>query len=314
MWCRNCRQDVPGLADAVDNRYGCPRCGTVFLNDAGIDLTSDLEAIHAAKSLELESAPLAEKIPESVEKLGQPVFEPVRPPQTEPSRVTTLRWDAANWELNEKLRHVERVTTVTRRRFDAAPQAQVPMPHGGWSPPPSVHGYPTPPTTMPYGAAPYSQTGWPTAYAAPPYPANPYAPEHQEPPYAPQAPEDDEPAYYERNRARGGAGRLLATLVSWLFLGGAITAFSCGGFLAAWGGLNERPAVQQLGMPIILLGMLSLVIGLLPQIFLRRLEEHGGELIADDRQWMPEASSHSRSRTMRQMSRAPSSTGRGAGR
>jgi hypothetical protein len=33
--------------------------------------------------------------------------------------------------------------------------------------------------------------------------------------------------------------------------------------------------LEQLGMPIILGGMLALVLGLLPQIFLRRIEERG---------------------------------------
>ena len=44
MWCSNCRQEVPGLVDGLDGRYACPRCGTVLLNDSGIDLTGDLAA------------------------------------------------------------------------------------------------------------------------------------------------------------------------------------------------------------------------------------------------------------------------------
>jgi hypothetical protein len=182
------------------------------------------------------------------------------------------------------------------------------MPHGGWSPAaPTPAPFATAPQSQtphtPHGAAPFAPT-WPQTYAAPPHPTNPYAPAPYESPYSPQPAddEDDEPAYYEHNVDRGGAGRLLAVLVSWLFLGGAVTAFSCGGFLAAWGGLNGRPSVQQLGMPVVLLGMLSLVIGLLPQIFLRRLEEQSEERIVVRRP--------ASRRATRQMSRAPSSAGR----
>jgi hypothetical protein len=308
---------VPGLTDGVDDRYGCPRCGAVLLNDSGIDLTTDLDALRAAKAQEIAAPPLNEPASsaEPAEKHGQPVFEPVRPPQTEPSRVTTLRWDAANWELNEKLRHVERLTTIARRRHDGPTAAPMPVPHENWSPaaPTSL----VPPSNSPaphslHGAAPFAPT-WPQAYAAPPHPGNPYAPAAPyESPYAPQPAddEDDEPAYYEHNADRGGAGRLFAVLVSWLFLGGAVTAFSCGGFLAAWGGLNERPAVQQLGMPVVLLGMLSLVIGLLPQIFLRRLEEQRDERIVVQRSASRRVVSGRPRRATHQMSRAPSSTGR----
>lgn len=307
MWCRSCRQDVPGIAEQGESRYGCPRCGAVLLNDAGIDLTADLESLRAAKSAAIETS----TTPAAAAAAEQPVFETVRPAQPEPSRITTLRWDAANWELNEKLRHVERVTTVARRRYDAAPPTNVPPPHSGWTSPPQAASVPQHFQPVHYGPTVYP---WPTAYAAPPHPSNPYAPAPYEPPHQPAAPQDDEPAYYERNVAHVGVGRLLASLVSWLFLGGAIMAFSCGGFLAAWGGINERPAVQQLGMPVVLLGMLSLVIGLLPQIFLRRLEERDGE------QWIvrhgsPHESSTSYERShARQMSRAPFTSARPNGR
>jgi hypothetical protein len=53
----------------------------------------------------------------------------------------------------------------------------------------------------------------------------------------------------------------------------AVGTFCCGGFLAAWGAVAVRPQLEQLGMPIIFGGMLALVLGLLPQIFIRRIAE-----------------------------------------
>jgi hypothetical protein len=298
MWCQSCRQDVPGLVDDLDGRFGCPRCGTVLLNDAGIDLTADLEQLRSTKP----ASDAVASSPYSADDAYQPDFEPVRKPETRPSRITSLRWDAANWELNEKLRHVERVTTVSRRRFDAAPPTAVTPPHAPTFPQPSAPiagAYPVAAQFVPFPNMP-----WPGAYAAPPHPTNPYA----TPPYEPVAPQPP-PQQYEMNVAVGGVAHLVASLTSWLFLGGAVTAFSCGAFLAAWGGLNDRPNVQQLGMPVVLLGLISLVIGLLPQIFLRRLEEHATrEFSAGSAAGSPgSAKPH-------QISRAPSSAGRFAGR
>jgi hypothetical protein len=269
------------------------------LNDAGIDLTADFEQIRAAK----QSGERILSSSASAESTDEPDFRSVRPPQTQPSRVTSLRWDAANWELNEKLRHVERVTTVSRRRYDSAPPTALTPPHVATfpaQPPPAVSPY----ASVPQAAAFPSPT-WPTAYAAPPHPTNPYSP----PPYEPIEPPAPPPQYYESNVVIGGVARLIASLVSWLFLGGAITAFSCGGFLAAWGGLNDRPAVQQLGMPVVLLGLISRVIGLLPQIFLRRLEEHEGREVAE----LAAVRLPGRARP-HQMSRAPAAKGSFAGR
>lgn len=264
MWCNSCRQDVPGLVDGLDGRYACPRCGAVLLNDAGIDLTSDAASLAVARAAVRESLSTAA----STNDLEEPIFEPLKPDKPEPSRTTSLRWEAANWELNEKLRHVERVTAVARRRYDPATTPASAGPHAAWSAPPA---YAAP---YPYPPAPPMHAGWPTAYAAPSPPFGPPAP-----PPSP-APPPPPPEYYERN---AGGAQLLASLISWLFIGGAICAFSCGGFLAAWGGLNQRPEVQRLGMPVVLLGLVSLVIGLLPQLFLRRSAERAAWESADDR-------------------------------
>jgi hypothetical protein len=263
MWCSSCRQEVPGLVDGLDGRYACPRCGAVLLNDAGIDLSSDPAALQVARAAVRETL----ATPTSANDLDEPVFEPLKPAKPEPSRVTSLRWEAANWELNEKLRHVERVTAVARRRYDVPTPPTAAGPHAAWT----AASFPPASPTAPVHA------GWPTAYAAPPHQTNPYVAA----PYP--TPQPPPPDHHERNAAVGGAAQLIASLVSWIFIGGAICAFSCGGFLAAWGGMNQRPEVQQLGMPIVLFGVLLLVIGLLPQLFLRRLEEQAAWDVDDRR-------------------------------
>jgi hypothetical protein len=278
MWCKSCRQDVPGLVDVVDGRYGCPRCGAVLLSDAGIDLTHDVAAQRKpswAEAVAEDAAASAVAPPPPNPEV--PEFEPVRPPKSEPSHVTTLRWDAANWELNEKLRHVERVTAATRRRYDAPVAADsVPRPHAVWRPPVAQSIPPTAAATSVPSALPhYHSFPTPNAYAAPPYPSNPFAPA----PYP--APQPPPPEPYEHNSTVGETGRLLASLISWLFIGGAITAFSCGGFLAAWGAVAERAGLQQLGMPIVIVGVALLVVGVLPQLFLRRHEEQQALRTAD---------------------------------
>lgn len=285
MWCKSCRQEVPGLVDELDGRYACPRCGAVLLSDAGLDLTVPQSAgqqsfefadVSADSSTNFAARPKSSSSGDS----ALPVFEPARPPQTEPARVTTLRWDAANWELNEKLRHVERVTASSRYRIDAAAPTSSPPAPPAWEH--AARGAATAPPTSPTTAIPVSRPIAtpsyiaPNAYAAPPYPTNPFAP-------APYPPPPPPPDHHHYNRGSDGPARLFASLISWLFVGSAIIAFSCGGFLAAWGAIAGRLPLQQLGMPILLGGVALLVVGMLPQIFLRRSDEQAYHDDLDER-------------------------------
>ncbi|MGC3972674.1 MAG: hypothetical protein QM775_36615 [Pirellulales bacterium] len=113
MWCNSCRQDVPGVTSPTDGKNACPRCGTLLgAVDAGLDLADFTPEI-------LEGAAHEATAPKYVPPREEtPDFKPAKPPRGEPVRTTSLRWEAANWELNEKLRHVERVTATSRRRFD----------------------------------------------------------------------------------------------------------------------------------------------------------------------------------------------------
>lgn len=301
MWCSSCRQDVPGVLNVLGGSHLCPRCGTLLAEDAGIDLTA-----HSLSDSSQDYSPAAEfgllengkpapnpgrAVPDGLPET--PDFEPIRPPRAEPARVSSLRWEAANWELNEKLRHVERVTASSRRRYDAPAAADERRPH--FEPasrkPSSPYGEAHPPSFAPPAHSPYDAPQYaPSQYPSPYGPSAPQGPGPQSPanPYetSPHEWNEHDDAYdqeddYDRPRtapARSSKGasssaELAASLMSWLFLGLAVAAFSCGGFLAGWGAIAARPNLEQLGMPFILGGLLAMVIGVLPQLFLRNAEE-----------------------------------------
>lgn len=303
MWCCSCRQDVPGVLNVLGGSHVCPRCGTLLAEDAGLDLEALAYDESAAEFGLVDSIapPSGDKgrtesrtrlVGDGLPEL--PDFEPITPHRAEPTRSTSLRWEAANWELNEKLRHVERVTAAgTHRRFDApaasddrrphfeAPSRAANRPYGEAQPPSFA-----PPSHSPYEAPHYA----PSPYPSPLGPAAPLGPG----PNAPSNPyesnphewneradrdyddyEDDFEEDYEPRPARAASSgaETAASLLSWTFLGLAVAAFSGGGFLAGWGAIAARPNLEKLGMPIILAGLLALVIGVLPQLFLRNAEE-----------------------------------------
>lgn len=313
MWCLSCRQDVPGVLNVAGGSHVCPRCGTLLAEDAGLDLEALAVDESAAEFgiVEPQAPSVSNVSPPNVGARAEaktrlvgdglpelPDFEPITPPRAEPTRSTSLRWEAANWELNEKLRHVERVTaTGTHRRFDApaahderrphfeTPSRSANRPYGEAQPPSFA-----PPAHSPYEAPHYA----PSPYPSPLDPAAPSGPSPQSPssPYE-TAPhewnrrgsdyreeeqddyEDDFEADYESRPVvrSSSSGETAASLLSWAFLGIAVAAFSGGGFLAGWGAIASRPNLERLGMPIILAGLLALVIGVLPQLFLRQAEE-----------------------------------------
>ena len=76
MWCKSCRQDVPGLVSPGEKCYCCARCGSV------------LQVGGAAGN-----SPTADRPTEAAIENAAPRITP--------------RYDP--WELNEKLRHIERM-------------------------------------------------------------------------------------------------------------------------------------------------------------------------------------------------------------
>jgi hypothetical protein len=304
MWCCSCRQDVPGVLNVLGGSHVCPRCGTLLAEDAGLDLEALAHDESAAAEFGIVDpiAPTAAGkdrtesrtriISDGLPEL--PDFEPTTPPRAEPTRSTSLRWEAANWELNEKLRHVERVTaTGTHRRFDPPASADERRPHFdapsrtpnrpyGEAQPPSF----APPSHSPYEAPHYAPSPYPSPLGpsapsgpgphspASPYESNPHEwnerADREYDDYEDDVEEDYEPRPSTRTSS---PAETAASLLSWTFLGLAVAAFSGGGFLAGWGAIASRPNLEKLGMPIILAGLLALVIGTLPQLFLRQAEE-----------------------------------------
>ncbi len=93
MWCKNCQQDVAAVATALDGRPCCVRCGDVMVGSR----------FHAPS-----------------ENRGVP--EPA--PAAAQSQTVTLRAPLSlfdHWELDEQLRHVERV--LSGARFTAKVEA-----------------------------------------------------------------------------------------------------------------------------------------------------------------------------------------------
>jgi hypothetical protein len=73
MWCKSCRQDVPGLVSPHEKHYCCARCGAALAPPSASEREDPTPASSAGEI-------------------------PARPP---------VGYDP--WEINEKLRHVQRV-------------------------------------------------------------------------------------------------------------------------------------------------------------------------------------------------------------
>lgn len=110
MWCRHCRQDVPALASPDRRKYCCPRCGETLCAEAA-------EKPHEAPPSAAQSSPAEPPAAEPVAAESAPAAvvaaesAPDGPPQID------------GWELDEQLRHIERVLRVGKapgRRSKAA--------------------------------------------------------------------------------------------------------------------------------------------------------------------------------------------------
>ncbi len=89
MWCKQCQQDVPALSSDETGKYVCPRCG-----------------VAPAETKTAEPTPASVPPPGSEEpKLGVP-----RPPLFAGTPESPPPYDP--WELEEQLRHLQRVLTA----------------------------------------------------------------------------------------------------------------------------------------------------------------------------------------------------------
>jgi hypothetical protein len=92
MWCKSCRQDVPGLVSPGENCYCCARCGSV-----------------------LQAGPAPRTSPPAEEAAT------IVPPDA--GQRVALRYDP--WELNERLRHFQRVLHASPPVRQAMPGSNV---------------------------------------------------------------------------------------------------------------------------------------------------------------------------------------------
>lgn len=99
MWCSQCRQDVPGAAQADDQGYRCPRCGEPLGLRGGWTAASSPPASTAGREAAGDEA-----------EAETPVFLP-----------------DDGWEMDERLKHIERVLELDRRAVLSPP------PRGGSS-------------------------------------------------------------------------------------------------------------------------------------------------------------------------------------
>lgn len=119
MWCRDCQQDVPGVATSEAGKYACPRCGELL----------SAETAPAAKPAQpgQTPSPAGESPPtpgsrSAAEPIGtcscgkacscgndtqDVIFQPIASPVPEPPL-------ADNWEIGEQLRHIERVLRIDK--------------------------------------------------------------------------------------------------------------------------------------------------------------------------------------------------------
>jgi hypothetical protein len=143
------------------------------------------------------------------------------------------------WELNEQLRHVERVLQAGRLRG-------VELATGPW-----LRFDPA----RPWSVGSSLQTRPPLSASAPATGAI-----NQFPSSIPTA--------AKTAPALGTA----ASLVIWLALGLGMAALACGVVLAGWGIATHRDELWNMGLPIAMVGQLGLVAGLLLQLLLSRRE------------------------------------------
>ena len=121
MWCKNCRQDVPGIAGRGPGRLGCIRCGAILTPEVTAHTVGVAEL--SAHGLELRHA------------------EPIRSqPHAGIARETKPPLDLDEWELEDSLGDLEPLLSARRaldkpvQRFDAPPLQPLPAPASFGSP------------------------------------------------------------------------------------------------------------------------------------------------------------------------------------
>jgi len=203
MWCKQCRQDVPALASPNKGRFCCPRCGERLCADPAA-------AAPQPKAADAESDPSAKHAPAATS----------HPPAYDLP-------DYDDWELDDQLRHIERVLGTAKDRGRRG-QRVLRRERSRLDPPHAV--------------VPPWHVAAPAASAISVKPARGRAP---------------------AGPAEGGV--VLPALI-WLALSLGTMAFVCVGILLGWSLCTGRQELWTMGLPVAVCGQVALLVGLLLQL------------------------------------------------
>jgi len=204
MWCRNCRQDVPAVAGAVDEQPCCIRCGSVILATRPKFATS--AANSAAASVTTGAANFGSSV-QAAQDSAPPVVE-------SPSFTIRAPLSAFDtWALEEQLRHVDRILSGARFTTEVRPE----------------HTDAPSPLPAPRGAL------WKKRAA-------------------------------KTNAAQQSPHSILRTRLAWTIVAVGAAALAAGICMLCGGALLGRPRWQSIGLPITLLGQVSLLLGMMMQL------------------------------------------------
>jgi len=211
MWCKHCRQDVPGLASPNEGRFCCPRCGERLCADPAA------------------AAPQ----PKAAEAASEPAAKYAAAKYARAAAAHAPAYDLpayADWELDDQLRHIERVLGTAKQRGRRS-QRVLRRERSRLEPPHAV----VPPWHV---AAPAAAA----ASAASARPARRRAP------------------------ARPAEGGVILPALVWLVLSLGTMAFVCGGILLGWSLCTGRQELWTMGLPVAVCGQIALLVGLLLQL------------------------------------------------
>jgi hypothetical protein len=129
MWCRSCRQDVPAVAGAADEKPCCIRCGSVVL--AGRPKAPTFAMAETATVASAPTSASADSV--TLESSTSETAPPIVDAPSFTIRAPLSTFDT--WALDEQLRHVDRILSGARFKTELRPEhtdapSAVPAPRG----------------------------------------------------------------------------------------------------------------------------------------------------------------------------------------
>ena len=104
MWCKNCRQEVPAVSDATGEKSCCVRCGAIMPHAARVATAL------VASSKSRAARPVSAHVSLRADQQDSSTIVCDAPTVT--IRAPLSAFDT--WELEEQLRHVDRILSAAR--------------------------------------------------------------------------------------------------------------------------------------------------------------------------------------------------------